>query len=143
MDIQILDLAPSKVFINIGTNDMGFGVPEETFLGNYDAILTQIQEKLPEAEVFAMAYYPINKIADKGEPEVEHNRLMSNRSNEALAIAGEKIEKLAHKHGYQFINVNAGLADDDGNLKPEYTFDGAHMLPAGYEVVLENMKKYL
>jgi len=50
---------------------------------------------------------------------------------------------LALKNGYHFINVNDGLTDGKGNLRKELTFDGAHMLPAGYEIVFQNMKKYL
>lgn len=143
MDVCIFDLEPSKVFINIGTNDIGFGVPEETFLANYDEILRQIKERLPEAQVYVMAYYPVNPVAEFGEAEEEHESLFARRSNEALASASSKVAQLAKKYGFKFIDVNAGLTDADGNLRRELTFDGAHMLPAGYEVVLENMKQYL
>jgi lysophospholipase L1-like esterase len=57
--------------------------------------------------------------------------------------ASGKAAQLAQKYKYEFINVNDGLADADGNLRKELTFDGAHMYPAGYEIVLGNMKKYL
>ena len=143
MDVCVFDLAPSKVFINIGTNDVGFGVPEAEFLANYDEILRQIKEKLPGTQVYVMAYYPVNPVADFGESEAEHESLFARRNNEILKAASEKVAQLAQKHGYEFINVNAGLADADGNLRPELTFDGGHMLPAGYKIVLENMKKYL
>lgn len=143
MDLCIFDLAPSKVFINIGSNDIGFGVPEAVFLGNYDEILRQIREKLPETQVYVMAYYPVNPTADFGESEAEHKSLFDTRNNEILAAASGKAEKLAQKYGYEFINVNAGLTDADGNLRKELTFDGGHMYPAGYEIVLENMKQYL
>ena len=143
MDVCIFDLAPSKIFINIGTNDVGFGVPEDIFLANYNEILRQIKEKLPETQVFVMAYYPVNSVADFGESEAEHESLFSKRNNEILELASSKVAKLAQKYNYEFINVNANLADADGNLRKELTFDGGHMYPAGYEIVLENMKKYL
>ena len=143
IDVCIFDLLPSKIFINIGTNDVGFGVPEDVFLANYDEILRQIGEKLPRTRVFAMAYYPVNNAADFGEPEEEKKSLFARRSNAALAAASAKVAELARKHGYEFIDVNAGLTDADGNLKKELTFDGAHLLPAGYEIVLKNMRKYL
>ena len=143
MDICIFDLAPSKVFINIGTNDLGFGVPEATFLANYDEILRQIREKLPDTQVFVMAYYPVNPVANFGESEAEHEFLFARRNNEILESANGIVAQLAQKYHYEFINVNAGLADADGNLRKELTFDGAHMNPAGYEIVLGNMKKYL
>jgi lysophospholipase L1-like esterase len=143
MDLCIFDLAPSKVFINIGTNDIGFKVPESTFLANYDEILRQIKEKLPETQVFVMAYYPVNSVANFGESEAEHESLFATRNNQIFKSASNKVAQLAQKYNYEFINVNDGLADADGNLRPELTFDGGHMLPAGYEIVLGNMKKYL
>lgn len=85
IDLLILDLAPSKVFINIGSNDIGFNVPEATFLVNYAAILQQIKEKLPNTEVYVMAYYPVN-------PDVA---AIDARNNEVLATASTKVAALA------------------------------------------------
>lgn len=143
IDLCIFDLVPSKIFINIGSNDIGFKVPESTFLTNYDEILRLVKEKLPETQVFVMAYYPVNSTANFGESEEEHESLFATRNNEVFQSASDKVEQLAQKYNYEFINVNEGLTDADGNLRKELTFDGAHMLPAGYEIVLRNMKKYL
>ncbi|MDR3313141.1 MAG: GDSL-type esterase/lipase family protein [Oscillospiraceae bacterium] len=131
MDVCIFDLAPRKIFINIGSNDVGYNVPESTFLANYDEILRQCKEKLPQTQVYVMAYYPVNPAMDSVP-----------RTNAMLAAASEKVAQLAQKHRYAFINVNTGLTDADGNLRKELTFDGAHMYPAGYEIVLANMKQY-
>ena len=143
MDTLIFDLAPSKIFINIGSNDIGFDVPQDVFLANYDEILHQIKEKLPDTAVFVMAYYPINAVDDFGEEKNEHDQLFAHRSNGLLEAANAKVEHLAQKNGYEFINVNAGLTDVNGNLRKELTFDGSHMYAAGYEIVLANLKKYL
>ncbi len=66
MDTQIFAVRSSKIFINIGTNDIGNpSVSFETALThtirNYTEILSQIQEKLPQTEVYLMAYYPVNE----------------------------------------------------------------------------------
>jgi lysophospholipase L1-like esterase len=143
IDLCIFDLAPSKIFINIGSNDIGFGVPETTLLANYDVILRQIKEKLPETQVYVMDYFPFNTVADFGESEAEHKSFFATRNNEVFKSASGKVAQLAQKYNYESINVNDGLFDADGNLRKELTFDGAHMYPAGYEIVLGNMKKYL
>lgn len=139
----IFDLTPSKIFINIGSNDIGFNVPEEIFLANYDEILCRIKEKLPGTAVYVMAYFPVNTVDDFGEEKQARDQLYAHRSNELLETANAKAEQLAKKNGYEFINVNAGLTDVNGNLRKELTFDGAHMLPKGYAIVLDNLKKYL
>lgn len=141
MDTQIFDLAPSKIFINIGTNDIGFQVPEDEFLSNYDQIMTQIAEKLPDCEVYVMRYYPLNTV-DFGNDSDEQT-LLATRSNQAFQTASDKIKRLAEKHNFHFIDVNAGLADENFVLKKELTLDGAHLNPDGYKIVLKNLERYL
>lgn len=141
IESQIFNLEPSKIFINIGTNDIGFEVPEEEFLNNYDQILSQIESKLPQTQVYVMRYYPINTV-DFGQ-DSDEKTLFETRSNEKFQKASDKIKKLADNHHFHFIDVNDGLSDENGNLKKELTFDGVHLNPASYQLVLENLKVYL
>lgn len=109
---------------------------------NYEKILMQIQERLPKAEVYMMAYYPVNEI-DKV-PENEWAKTMFvNRNNQNLPVANAAVEKLAEKMGYHYINVNSGLCDERGMLKKEFTVEGVHMYANGYQVVLQNLRQYL
>ena len=66
IDTVLFDLEPSKIFINIGTNDMNIREDGEDWnahlLTNYETILKQIKERLPETEVYMMAYYPVNPV---------------------------------------------------------------------------------
>lgn len=141
IESQTFNLEPSKIFINIGTNDIGFEIPEEEFLNNYDQILSQIESKLPQTQVYVMRYYPINTV-DFGQ-DSDEKTLFETRSNKKFQKASDKIKKLADNHHFHFIDVNDGLSDENGNLKKELTFDGAHLNPAGYQLVLENLKVYL
>lgn len=147
MDECIFDLEPSKIFINIGTNDIGSANGEyskEKLIANYDEMLTQIGERLPECKVYVMAYYPCNSVADFDGIDKEMKELrFKTRNNASILEANAAVEELAKKHGYEFINVNEGLSDEEGNLKAEYSVDGIHMYANGYEIVLNNMKKYL
>ncbi|WP_276353093.1 GDSL-type esterase/lipase family protein [Cohnella caldifontis] len=145
MEECIFELEPSKIFINIGTNDIS--APDyrvERLLANYDEILTRIAERLPECRVFVMAYYPVNAKAvfpfvDRAAMEEVFRR----RTNEAIREANEAIERLASKHGYPFIDVNEGLVDSEGNLNEEFAIDGIHMFANGYAVILRNLLEYL
>ena len=141
IESQIFNLEPSKIFINIGTNDIGFEIPEEEFLNNYDQILSQIESKLPQTQVYVMRYYPINTV-DFGQ-DSDEKTLFETRINKKFQKASEIKKKLADNHHFLFIDVNDGLSDENGNLKKELTFDGAHLNPAGYQLVLENLKVYL
>lgn len=141
IDTQIFDLAPTKIFINIGTNDIGFGVPEDEFLGNEREIFRQIAERLPKCETYVLRYYPINTVDFQNDED--ERSLFATRSNAAFQAASDKIEVLAGEFGFHFIDANAGLSDQDGNLKKELTFDGAHLNPDGYRVVLANLMPHL
>lgn len=120
IESQIFNLEPSKIFINIGTNDIGFEIPEEEFLNNYDQILSQIESKLPQTQVYVMRYYPINTV-DFGQ-DSDEKTLFETRSNKKFQKASDKIKKLADNHHFHFIDVNDGLSDENGNLKKRINF---------------------
>lgn len=150
MDVQIFDLEPTKIFINIGTNDIArFDEPFEDVLShmleNYDRILKQIQNRLPDAEVYVMAYYPVNESATSQIiPEGEWRELLfKNRNNHNISQANFDVKKLAEKYGYHYIDVNKGLTDEEGQLKKEYTVEGIHMYANAYRIIYENMKVFL
>lgn len=147
MDTQIFAVRPSKIFINIGTNDIGnpsvsFDAALTHTIRNYTEILSQIQEKLPQTEVYLMAYYPVNE-TDKL-PEVEgSSNLFINRNNHNIHLANKEIKKLADAFGFHYIDVNSGLTDERGKLKKEYTVEGIHMYANAYRIIFKNMKPYL
>lgn len=143
MEEMVFGTEPSRIFINIGTNDIGSPDYQlDMLMERYEEIISRIQERLPEAEIIMMAYYPVNE-TDKV-PEGEWGRTaFVTRTNENIAIANEAVKRLAAKKGCQFINVNEGLTDERGKLKKEFTIEGIHMYANGYQVVLDNLKKYL
>lgn len=145
MDVQIFDPEPSKIFINIGTNDIAYhGAPFaevlEYMLKNYSDILSQIKTRLPRTQVYMMAYYPVNETDVVNEWNAG---AFVNRNNKNLPVANAAVKDLARQFGYQYIDVNTGLTDERGMLKKEFTIDGIHMYANGYRIVLENMKPYL
>lgn len=146
MDVCIFDLEPSKIFINIGSNDISGGLDngkKEIFLENYNEILSQIKLKLPKCEVYVMAYYPVNEKEDFGLDLENQKGMFASRNNANIRIVNEEVKELVMKLALNFINVNEGLTDEEGNLIAEFTVEGVHMWPNAYSVILENMKKYL
>ncbi len=143
MEEMVFGTEPSRIFINIGTNDIGSPDYQlEVLMKNYERIITLIRERLPETEITMMAYYPVNE-TDKLPDEEWAKTMFVTRTNENLNIANAAVEKLAEKMGCRFINVNQGLTDENGKLKKEFTIEGIHMYANGYQVVLDNLKKYL
>lgn len=140
LDACVFELKPRKVFINIGTNDLSDpAIPIEKVMKNYDRIITMIEEQLPEAAIYMMAYYPINyEVATE-----EMKPCLLIRTNEKIKAANEQVKKIAEKHGQKYIDVNAPLTDEQGRLKAEYTIEGMHIKPEGYRAIFNDVMKYV
>ena len=138
----ILDLEPSKIFINIGTNDLGRGIADGLW-SNYEAILRQVREKLPACRIYVMAYYPCNDRDDFGLSPEDHAARFKTRTPEALLKANAELEKMAAQLGCRYIDVNEGLYDGHGCLRKEICMDGVHLYADGYVPVLRNLIPYL
>ena len=138
----LLDLQPSQVFINIGTNDIGRQDGWEAHLEqNYRTILRQATEHIPNVVITLMAYYPVNEEVIRENP-LPDGRIIP-RTNQKVNAANKIVMQLAEELGLRYIDVNNGLTDKDGQLKREFTIDGIHMYPSGYKIVFENLKAYL
>lgn len=142
MQDLILDLEPSKLFINIGTNDIGRGIADRLW-GNYEAILKRVQSALPACRIYVMAYYPCNDLDDFGMGEAEHRACFKTRTPESLMRANQELERMAERLGCRYIDVNRGLSDARGRLRREICVDGVHLYGDGYIPVLQNLKAYL
>lgn len=140
LDACVFELAPRKVFINIGTNDLSDpDIPIEQVMENYDQIITQIEQKLSGVMIYMMAYYPINYDA----AEEWMKPCLAIRTNEKIRAANEQVAKLAQKHGQKYIDVNAPLTDEQGRLKAEYTIEGMHIKPEGYRTIFVDVMRYV
>lgn len=141
----LLDLEPSKIFINIGTNDINprnDGVYwQDHLLANYEKILQIIKEKLPQTEVYMMAYYPINP--DLPDAPEWTKFAFQTRTNAAINDTNEKVAVLADKYGYHYIDCNDGIKDGQGRHKAEFSKEGMHMYPAAYVEVFKALRQYL
>lgn len=143
VDTVLLDPEPRKLFINIGTNDIAPRTDGEDWYDhlsrNERKICEIIREKLPDTEVYLMAYYPVNGNV----PLARDHSAMSVRTNENIRKANRMLEALAAEFGFRYIDVNDGLKDEQGNLQMEHTLDGIHFDSAAYRTVFERLRPYL
>jgi lysophospholipase L1-like esterase len=140
---QILELEPAVIFLNIGTNDISAQEwSKETFEGDYRRLLEIIKERLPKTGVFLMKYYPVNEEVAEQMPGDGYIRTVRCRM-ERMETANQVVCDLAREFGYQYIDVNSGIVDFNGQVKKELSKDGIHLWPEAYEIIFENMKPYI
>ena len=140
IDVCAIDLKPSKVFINIGTNDLSWSsIPISGLMENYDKIISAIETAVPDVKIYLMAYYPVNYEA----AAEEMKECLKIRTNEKILTANKEVEKLAAKHGQKYIDINRNLKDDKGRLKAEYTIEGLHINEDGYRAIYDDIMRYV
>lgn len=140
LDVCVLDLQPSKVFINIGSNDLN--IPGDT-IGNMirklRALLERIQKALPSCEITMLAFYPVRP-EEESWPAADGHIV---RTKENVQRANEEMKKLAAELSLSFLDLNACLTDEDGYMKKELSTDQLHFSQAGYIPVVEALIPYL
>lgn len=142
---SVFELEPKKLFINIGTNDISApDYSRETLLSDYRDILSEIKEKLPECEIYVLAYYPVNRelswFTDEDRQRVKNS--FGSRTNEEIIAVNEELKKMATETGCTYIDVFSCLLGENGNMKEEYCKDGMHIYPVGYLEVLKILLPY-
>lgn len=140
IDTCITDLKPSKLFINIGTNDLSNpNIPISALMDNYEKIITYTKKNCHDVKIYFMAYYPVNyeAAAENMKP------CLKIRTNEKIAEANEEVKKLALRHNQKYIDINNNLKDEKGRLKAEFTIEGLHINEYGYRAVYDDIMKYV
>lgn len=135
MKARVYDYNPSKVFLLIGTNDLIHDSSVDDIASNIEKIVNEINSNKPQAEIYVESVYPVNDNLDEDMVDV--------RNNDDIMDINEKIKKYCDDNDYTYINMYDKLLDDDGNFNEEYTDDGLHPNDKGYEVITEELKKYL
>lgn len=138
MEDCIYALQPKHIFLNIGTNDLnGPDYSQEALIARYTQILRGIRERLPRTKLHLLAYYPVSAAVGRGIPYMK--AILEHRTNARIAAANAAVRELAAQFGAQFLDLNAPLRDENGDLKEEYTIEGMHMYANGYKPVLDQL----
>lgn len=128
---NVISIKPKAVVILIGTNDLGFGFDPSFVEKNIENTLKLFKEECPDCKVILEAVYPV--IDGKA----------GKRKNSDILEVNKKLKALAEKYSAAFIDLTDKLADEKGNLRADYTFDGLHLSAKGYEVTTKEIVKLL
>ncbi len=113
---QVVAARPGKIFLLIGTNDLGNeAAAPETIVANYAIVLDRLAAQLPQTSVFVQSVLP-------REP---HNSAQVRAINAGLV-------RLAAERRLTFVDIYTPLAVEGGRLDPSVTTDDLHLTEAGY-----------
>ncbi len=117
LKVSVYDLNPKLIVLCIGGNNLN------TMMDNYEEILKDIKENLPETKVIVQSIYPTSKTI------VERNAIIPG--------INEELKALVDKYNYSFVDTHSAVVNENNEFDEKYTDDGAHPNEAGYRRICE------
>lgn len=139
IETNIVPLSPRNLVMLMGTNDLSYGRDEEEILSNIRQMLKIMKEKCPKTNIVLQGIYPTDPERDS----LYQRFQLRGRENARICEFNKKLAELATEEGAVFLDVTPLLADENGNLKKEYTYDGLHPNVQGYMAVRDEIIKAL
>lgn len=116
---------PSKIFLMIGINDFFSNPTNEYIVNSIDRIITTLQRKCPQAELYLQSILPVNKEVFKDASPLQ--------SSDNIRAVNTELQKVAKNHGIPYLDIFSLLLDPDTDmLRASYTSDGIHLTAPAY-----------
>lgn len=136
LKVSVYDLNPSKVVLMIGTNDINGNVENEEIISNYEKIISNILNTLPEVELYCVSIIPQN------EDLQEYSNIDITKTTKTIIEINKKIRTLTEAYEVTYIDLFSHLADENNYLIKDYSDDGIHLNPKGLAIWTNIMKEY-
>lgn len=120
-DVKAMD--PEKIFLQVGRNDMGGkeNIDVAACWASYEKLIKQIKKDCPDADLYVQSVFPVGR-------QVEY----CDQFNAAAQQVNKILEAGTERYGYFYLDIWSVLADAEGYMKEEYSYDGVHLVPDGY-----------
>lgn len=105
--------------VNVSAN---FSV--DTIVMSMEKTIKTVKKVSPETEIILQSIIPVNSSYEKYAQFKE--------AGKKLKKANKELKKLAKKYKVTWVDLTPALADENGELKAEFTNDGYHLMGKGY-----------
>ncbi|MCG1036135.1 GDSL-type esterase/lipase family protein [Polaribacter sargassicola] len=126
---EIIASKPKKIFLMIGTNDLGNRRNKHQIISDYQKLIDTIITKTPKTALYVQSILPTK------------NSL--NRDNNVIMAINRELEKLAEKKNLIYINLFDVFKTANNQLDMSLSYDGLHLNGKGYLLWKEAIKKYI
>jgi len=130
---KILESQPKKIFIMIGTNDMGMEDNKSKIIMNYKKIMDKIINESPHTKIYIQSILPANNSFNSREK----------RKNEEIIKVNKQIAVLATEYKSTYIDLFSFFTTENNQLNAKYTNDGLHLNGSGYLLWKSKIEKYV
>ena len=141
MENRVYKYNPTKVFLLIGTNDIAFTeITNEELVDQIIEICNEIEKHRKNVKIYVESIYPVNRNTDNDKVSLS---MVNKRNNTRIQEINKRLEAALKDTDYKYIDMYSALADENGDLKLDYTNDGLHMSDEGYKVITKEIKKII
>jgi lysophospholipase L1-like esterase len=131
---EVISLHPSKLFLEVGINDLVEHVSVKEICRNYKGIVEQVRSKSPETKIYFQSVLPVRMIS---------SFLTSSADvNETVREMNAALQQVADEQHVTFINLYDHYVLD-GEINPRLTWDGVHLADEGYLIWKGLLQPYL
>lgn len=135
---NIIQLQPKKIFLQIGTNDLGKSGNYKKIYERIEDIVTILLKNIKGVDLHIISLYPVSHKKTFVSPLIA-----GRRSNKKLIEINKLLITLCERDNLKYIDVYNNLIDEKGKMKLEYTIEGLHISGLGYRVIAEIIRPYL
>ncbi len=122
-------LAPRKVFLLIGGNNMKYRRYAKTLDAGYRSLAADLREKCPEASLYMVSILP--------------TRAPYPVESEAIRAQNRRLQALAEELDLTYVDAHTPLLDEGGELALAWSRDGVHLSDAGARVLTDALAPYV
>lgn len=130
---MVQSVSPEKVFVLGGINGLTDSNITQS-VGKYKQLVLQLQEALPDAQIYLQSVLPVAREKEVTLTNVCHNT--------TIIQFNEQIRHLAEEYGMTYIDLHS-LYFTDGQLDPQLTTDGIHLKQEAYARWEAAIKNYI
>jgi lysophospholipase L1-like esterase len=128
----VVKAKPERIFIQLGLNDMLYGISSEKYVSDYQDLIHAIQDNLPDTKIYLQSIFPVS-----AKVEIERPLL----SNKNIDEFNQALSKMCDGQGTCFVDVSSLVKDDNGRLNENYSPDGIHLKFKAYGLWLDYLKE--
>ena len=132
----IIEEKPEKIFIEIGINDLGINLPNDSLVNNYVKIIDKLQSETPNSKIYIQSIFPVKNdsqyLKSITNPEVNKN----------VVLVNKELKSICEKKKMTYIDIYSSF-ELEGQMNPKYSIDGVHLNGAGYLLWRDILKSFV
>lgn len=130
---------PRSVFIMVGINDLCCSGTPESVAINVEQIIKRLKSESPRTEVYLQSILPVSdRIQNLSEMQMPNEEILKD-----IERANSIIEQLCVAYGVTYIDLHSLLVGGNGQIKPEYSSNGLHLVGEGYLAWREAIARFV